>query len=281
MINEFVIYKKKVQNLSGGTVAEYAKNLHAFARWIQNYRPGVTWSSVTKQDIEAHMMSMADAGMKPRTIQLRVATIRSYYNYLRTQGMTSENPAKYVQLPKAGEQIPQTVNVAAIVHYVTKPATTVETVTMQALISILVETGMRIQEAMDIRTGDINKQEQSIIITGKGNKQRKVYYGDMTRKKMNALAQLVDTRRGFFHYTQWQLREMMTQELRGIVDYIHPHMLRHTFATTMLEGGAQLKYVSAALGHESVKTTERYTHVVNKAVETAVKTTAPRLEFKD
>lgn len=277
MITEFLTYKKKVQNVSDGTIKEYRKNLTAFAAWVASNRPGKGWSNITKQDIEAHMQMMHDAKMKPRTIQLRVAAIRSLYNWLTVDGKMKNSPAKYVTMPKAGSQLPQTVELDALTAYVTKPATTPRTVEVQALTAILIETGIRLQEAIDIRPKDINKKEMSIAITGKGNKQRIVYYGAMTREKMNALAKLVDIRQGFFQKEQRAYREAMSEEFRGIVEYIHPHMLRHTFATTMLKNGTPLKYLSELLGHEHVTTTERYTHAVDNELRMRAQTASPRL----
>lgn len=277
MITEFLTWKKKVQNVSDGTIREYHKNLTAFASWAKANRPGATWSTLTKRDIEAHMQDMHDARMKPRTIQLRVAAIRSFYNWLIVDGRMKASPAKYITMPKAGEQLPKTVSLENVSAYIRKPATTLQTVEIQALTAILIETGIRLQEAMDIRPGDINKKDMSITITGKGNKQRIVYYGAMTREKMNALAKLVDSRQGFFQKQQRDYREAMTAEFRGNIDYIHPHMLRHTFATTMLRNGTPLKYLSELLGHGSSTVTERYTHCVDNELKMRATTAAPRL----
>lgn len=281
MITEFLTYKKKIQNVADGTVTEYGKNLRAFATWVNINHPGTTWTSVTKQLIEAHMIALHDAKLKPRTITLRLAAIRSLYNWMITQGMMKNNPARYIQTPKAGSTLPQTCAIDALSKYMAKAATSQETKEVQALIAILVETGMRLQEALDVRPSDINKTEMSIVVNGKGNKQRKVYYGEMTRQKMNALAATVNTAKGFFQHDQRWYRETMSEEMKGTINYIHPHMLRHTYATQLLTAGAQLKYVSELLGHESVKTTERYTHAVNNEVAKTAKTMAPRLQFQD
>lgn len=281
MIAEFLKYKMQVQNLSEGTVKEYGKNLRAFATWESVHHPNTGWSQVTKQHIEEHMIAMSGARMKPRTIQLRVAALRSFYNYQMSQGRMKQSPAKYVQMPKAGQQLPATVSLEALTRYMMKPASTLATLETQALTALLVETGIRIQEALDIKPADIDKRQHSIKVNGKGNKQRVVYYGEMTAAKMNALAAHIDYTQGFFHRDQRQYREMMTNELKGIIEYIHPHMLRHTFATEMLKNGTPLKYVSELLGHESVKTTERYTHVVNTECRKAAMSQAPRLEFSE
>ena len=277
MITEFLTYKKKVQNLSDGSLKEYGKNLRTFAMWMNTYLPGKTWRTVTRQDIEQHMQAMHEAKMAPRTIRLRIAAIRSLYNYMIVQGMIKSSPAKYITMPKTGMQLPKTVSVEALTKYVTSPAKTGETVEIQALTALLIETGIRIQEALDIKPADIDHKEMSITITGKGNKQRKVYYGDMTKQKMNALCAVIDWKHGFFTRDQWTYRKMMSDELRPYVQYIHPHMLRHTYATTLLQNGTPLKYVSELLGHESVTTTERYTHAVDNAVKAAAQNKAPRL----
>lgn len=277
MITEFLTYKKKVQNCSDGTIREYQKNLTAFVAWMKANRPGKGWSSVERQDIEAHMMSMCDEKMKPRTIQLRVASLRSFFNWLIVEGKMKMSPAKYISMPKAGTQLPQTVKVEDLGKYMQKEATTMRTVEIQALTALLVETGIRIQEALDIRPKDINKKDMSITISGKGNKQRVVYYGAMTRQKMNALAKLVNIRDGFFQKQQREYREAMSAEFRGNIEYIHPHMLRHTFATTMLRNGTPLKYLSELMGHESSTTTERYTHAIDNELRLRAQNASPRL----
>lgn len=268
MISEYIEYQRNVKNLSERTLKEYEKNLAAFARWARENRPGKGWSQLTKQDIDAHTADMMRSGKAARTARLRVASIRALYNWMITEGAMTENPARYAQSPRPGVQLPQVVDTEIICSYLASEATTRRAVEIQALTALLTETGVRLQEALDIRTWDVDKTERSILIHGKGNKQRKVYYGDVTRDKMNRLAAAAGGGR-LFTFDQRAYRIMMSAEFRKYTNYIHPHMLRHTYATRALKTGIALKTVSAMLGHASARTTEIYTHVAGTSIHEA------------
>lgn len=277
MIAQFLQYKKQVEGCANGTIMEYEKNLRAFATWTNQNHPGTRWSTLTTNIMSEHISQMTSAGLKPRTIKLRVSSVRSLLNWLCAQGMLRTNPLRYQQTPKPGTQLPKIADVDAVTQFVTAETISPTTIEIQALVSLLAETGIRIGEAVNIHTQDINKKDQSIIIRGKGNKERLVYYGAMTKSKVNALAKVKNLKYIIFSRTPEDYRALMTREMKPYINYIHPHMLRHTYATTMLNNGASLSAIAANLGHESTRMSERYAHLAESAAKHAGTQLALRL----
>lgn len=277
MITEFLKHKQQVEGCANGTIIEYEKNLRAFAAWVNKNHPGTGWSTLTTDIMNEHVAQMTRDGLKPRTIKLRVSSVRSLLNWLCAQGKMNTNPLRYQQTPKPGIQLPKIADVDAVAKFVNAETISPITMEIQALVALLAETGIRIGEAINIHTQDVNKKEQSITIHGKGNKERIVYYGEMTKTKVNALAKVKNVKYIIFSRTPEDYRALMSREMKPYINYIHPHMLRHTYATTMLNNGASLSAIAANLGHESTRMSERYAHLAESAAKQAGTQLALRL----
>lgn len=255
MINEFLNYQLKRKGLSTNTLTAYRKDLQRFVAYGKE--KGLRWSTITKEDLDDYLSTMFDQGLKPATINRSISSVRNLFTWAKISGLINENPARYLQSHKQADTLPETISPEEIDTYLDKPTTDNDSLIGKALIALLRETGIRIQEAIDIKLSDINTDEKSIIITGKGNKQRKVYYSQRTIDHCCKIA-------GRFtpyllpRFEQRDFRQIIAREL-----HTHPHALRHTFATNMLNNGADIKVVSYLLGHASVKTTERYAKVSN------------------
>ncbi len=260
-------YQKKVKNLSNGTIKTYHDDLQDFVTWAQAHN--LTWRTTSKADIEAYQMSMAEAGLKPATRAKRTSTLRNIFRYMQHRGLRADNPAQYAQAPKIAKTMPEMAKMEDIRAYLAAPTTTRREEEMKALVALLVSTGLRIEEALNIKAWDINKEERSIKVTGKGSKDRKVFYTGTAAAYLNAYA------RGhrdyiFEHREQEEVRMTMIETTGKYIERAHPHMFRHTYATIMLARGCDIKILATLLGHESVKTTERYAKVMpTLAMETA------------
>lgn len=263
IIEEFVKYLGTNRGLSEGTVREYRKDLREIQTWMVTNAKVERWSQVTKENIEDYVADMSLAGLRPATIRRRISCLRSFYQYAWVKGLQQENPAKYVSTPNVGESVPRTLDpkeIQATISDTTIDATTRFMVTMMA------ETGIRVSELRNIKVWDINQEERSITISGKGNKERKVYYGDGTAAILVNIHVPGNTQ--LFPMGDLEARSRIYWALRKHTSAAKcsSHCLRHTFATTMMNKGAELKSISTLMGHVSVATTERYAKVAGGKV---------------
>lgn len=261
MIQEFLDYQRDRKGLSENTIESYKKDL---AQWVVYAKSkDLRWSTITKQDIDTWLISMHKAGKKPATINRHLSSLRGLLTWAHHEKLLTDNPARYCQLMKQEEKLPEQAPTDAIKRYLSNEPTSERSEVMHALIAILYDTGIRIQEALDLMIEDFDTNEMSIKIKGKGSQQRKVFYSTMTITHLVRIGGRYG-RHLFPQYEQRTYRMMMYEELKPIGIRTHPHALRHSFATRMLNNGADIKIVSWLLGHKSVKTTERYAKVANE-----------------
>lgn len=275
MITAYVTYLKNVKRYSIATAIAYEKDLRQFARFAKETDSNMRWSTVTRGFIESYVQSLYDRTNQPATICRRIASLRGFYNWAISRGMTTENPARYIVRPKLAKRLPNTINEDAIQHALYGSGAAIET---KAIIAIAYETGMRLQEILDMRYSDIDLESMTIRVHGKGNKERLVYLG--TASAM--LVERLNEKNGQHLFGQLEQREARTMVYNALKPWsdarqLSPHALRHSFATTMLNNGASLKAISDLLGHESVKTTEIYAQMSTPTKEMEYRTYAPHL----
>lgn len=263
MITEFLNYQSQVKGLAPRTCEEYGKSLAAFVIWASPRR--LRWSTITKQEIDNYTRSMTDAKLSASTIKSRISALRCFYDYLVHEGKLQCNPAKWCQTPKRPESIPQPANLAKIDEYLATPATSRSDALMHMMTALLLETGMRISEALNVRASDFNQDERSITIFGKGNKQRKVFYGSRSIAQIRKYCH-AGTRYLFDGLSDVQARFLMYETLGRYCPGIHPHQLRHTFGCMMVNNGMPLTSLATLMGHNDIHTTEIYARATaNKA----------------
>ena len=255
MIKEFISYQRNVKGLSPRTCEEYSKNLSYFIAWAQPRK--LRWSTIMKSDIDSWTMDMMLMGVKPATIRQRISVIRSCFGWMVNEGMLHLNPARYCQSPKTTKALPTAVDITKIDAYLETPAYTPQQQELHIAVALMIETGCRLHEVMMMRTQDFNKQTSSVRVSGKGSKERIVYYGARCKQQLNSYKRH-STGKLITTMDDTTLRFEMYRELGKFCPHVHPHQLRHTFATEMLNNGMDLKTLSVLLGHESVKTTEIY-----------------------
>lgn len=264
MIAEFQTWLQLNKGYSQQTVKEYGKDLHYFVEWLTSNTDRRRWSEVTKETVDNWVMWMAAAQLAPATIKKRVSALRGLYQYAWQMGMTKENPAKYVATPKREKKLPCTLEAAEIGAAITDGSTDLQT---RAMIAIIAETGIRISELRNIQRNDIDTADHSIRIHGKGSKERKVYYGSMTAAYISSSlcvghGKLFEIEDRAARYNIWVALRKHTK-----AEKCSSHIIRHTWATEMLNNGAQLKSISQLLGHSSVKTTEIYARLKDSSVK--------------
>lgn len=255
MIKEFVNYQKRVRGLADRTCSEYAKELYSFVHWAR--QRGLTWRTITKQDIDAHTAEMHDLGLKPASIKKRVSAIRCLYRWAQHENLVETNPAQWAQTPKLSESLPKAADLRQIDMYLQTPPTNENEKTMHCAVALMLETGVRLSELLTMRRADFDKRTHSIRVHGKGGKERLVYYGRRSAFALNQWRKGADDLL-FKGWTGENIRWEMYRQLGVYCKGVHPHQLRHTFATAMLRQGMDLKTLSVLLGHSHVTTTEIY-----------------------
>ena len=253
----FVDFVVKNQGYSDNTATAYRRDLHQFAAWMRHHNASARWSTITAQDIDDYVQELSEQGAAAATIKQKVSAIRSLFTWFRRKKMLDVNPAQYTSTPKLAKRDPHTVELEAItatlddedINFVTR-----------VQIAMLYETGMRISELMSMRWEDIDTENRQIHITGKGQKERTVCYGERTAQHLKPVkSQLVGQ---VFAQTTYQASRDIHFALKkhSAQKYLSPHILRHTMATEMARNGASIYAISSLLGHESIKTTEVYAH---------------------
>lgn len=254
MITTFENYLRYNRGLSENTVKAYGEALRDFAQFINDYHRGTRWSTVTKPMIDEYVVNMVGEEYQSSTIKQHISALRTFYKTCLALGQEINNPARFVSTPKLHEELPKTIEVEAIkasLEADTTPAAA------KAAIAIIFETGIRLQELLDLRKEDIDTKTQSIRITGKGRKQRTVYYGELTKKYGRCWRGEQHTQRGVRHLVYEALKPY--SEARQL----SPHALRHTYACQLLNNGMRIEAISKLLGHEHLETTEVYAKMSN------------------
>lgn len=269
MITTFANYLTTNRGLSTLTVTAYTNALHEFAAYINATSPGTRWSTLTKGQIDAYVAHMVTKGSKPATIKQRISSLRTFYKTCIAMGAHIDNPARYVSTPKLSDELPKTIEIDAIRDALHSAGTDEQA---KAIIAIIFETGIRLQELLDMRPADIDLQNKTIKINGKGSRERIVYFGELTQTYFIGKWQYAThTQRQCRHLVYWALlRHSKAKQLS-------PHALRHTFATTMLNNGGRLEAIGKLMGHKHTETTEIYARLGSSETRETYEKTRPRL----
>lgn len=256
MIHEFTTYLVSIKGCSENTANAYRKDLRSFVTFIKQQRNDARWSTITRDDLDDYIVYQAQRGLKPATTNRHLASISSLYDYMKRQGMQVDNPARYESRRKQAQTIVNTIPVEDV-----KKAIEVADGSIKVILETLLYTGIRLQELLDIRRCDLDVMNNIIKIHGKGMKERIVYTtGDNMEhlKTYSQSAGLYD--RIFSTWSQREVRAAVYEVLRPLSDakQVSPHAIRHTFATTMAQAGTNAVTLQKTLGHNSLKTTQKY-----------------------
>jgi integrase/recombinase XerD len=254
------------------TVDAYRRDLTGFAAWLER-----SPASATTEDLELYLAEGRAAGLSPATLARRTAALRSFFRHLQLISRTGENPAAAIASPRHVRRLPRTLSPAEAERLVEAAAgTTPRDLRDRALVELLYGAGLRVSEAVGLERGAVDLDARLVRAMGKGSKERVVPIG---RQAVDALQRYLA--RGRPHLERRQRPEVFLNARGGALtrggaflilrrlaaraglepERIHPHLLRHSFATHMLEGGADLRSLQELLGHADLGTTELYTHV--------------------
>ena len=295
MIDQFLEYMRYERRRSPLTVQLYGKVLKIFSAYLETQEAGLSWSSVDADLVRGWMEQMLDSGVKASTINGRLSIIRSFYRYLRRKGLVEKNPVSRLEGPKAERPLPQFVKASDMDRLLDNPQDGEGTedfahVRARTLIILLYETGMRRAELAGLNDADVDFGSREMKVTGKGNKQRIIPFGEEVAE---ALRQYIRMRNETVSRQQTDALFVTDKGLRmngAQVYYIvrrdlaavtsmkkrSPHVLRHSFATALLNNGAGIESVRQLLGHASISTTEIYTHTTFEQLRKAYADAHPR-----
>ena len=286
-VRGFRAYLSGERNVSDYTLAGYLGDIEQFVgvRWGADAAPPYDWASVTESQARAFLVSFTGAKALPATTRRKLAALRTFFRYLQQNGLVTDNPFIYIHGPKMTRTVPRILSVDEVTRFLARPAKDFADGTLQeypfrrdtAIFEFLYSTGCRISEATPIRWGEINWRTGSIIVSGKGRKERLAILGANAIAALNALRDCVaahdpglaeDDRRVFLtdryrpitpRVVERRMKRYLAEE--DLPTDISPHKLRHSFATHLLDAGADLRSVQEMLGHASLSTTQVYTHV--------------------
>ena len=266
-------YMKLEKHLSANTIESYMRDLAQFAHFIL-HRYDVEPKRVEREMIERYMEWIYSRGREKSSQARNLSGIKSFYNFLLLSDIIESSPAEHILPPKAARHLPDTLSVEEIDRIIgTIDHSTTKGLRDRAILEVLYSCGLRVSELCELKLSDLFFGEGYIRVTGKGDKQRLVPISGIARDRIQLyLEQRHTDHRSeesvFLNNRGTKLTRVMiftiikqATKLAGIDKKISPHTLRHSFATHLLEGGADVRQVQELLGHENILTTEIYTHL--------------------
>ena len=272
----FETYLRLEKSLSQNSIEAYLNDVLKLERYFTETCSSVTPTNVTYSDLKAFLLWYSDENRNSRTQSRVLSGIRAFFKFLLIEGEIEENPASLIESPKIGLKLPEILTINEIDRMINEiDLTKSEGHRNKAIIETLYGCGLRVSELVNLNLTDIHYGEGFIIVTGKGDKQRLVPISgkalkeiDIYKTDRDRLPVVSDRNILFLNRRGARLTRAMIftiiKELAakaGIRKNISPHTFRHSFATHMIEAGADLRAVQEMLGHESILTTEVYTHI--------------------
>ncbi|TWT46188.1 Tyrosine recombinase XerD [Phycisphaerae bacterium RAS1] len=305
-LDGFRVYQSAELGLSPNTLAAYRRDLLRFGDYLRRSGPD-DWAALDMPLMQGHLGELADRGYKESTIARHVVAIRMWLQWLHVTRQVAGDLSSALELPKRWKRLPQTLNVDAAVELVTSPDPGKQLALRdRAMLELFYACGLRVSELCGLRAADVQLDAGYVRCMGKGRRERVVPLGSKARDAIEAYHQhlrpaliqaglaagkietpytkraaaqtplFLSRRGGTIERTAvWRMvrREALR---RGIAGKLSPHTLRHSFATHLLEGGADLRVVQELLGHVSISTTEIYTHVQTKRLREVYDRCHPR-----
>ncbi|MBN2693963.1 tyrosine recombinase XerC [bacterium] len=276
-IEQFLNYLKIQRRLSTHTLRAYKTDLAQFEESLK----GKELLAITTLDVRNFVHKLHNQKMDPTSVSRHLSAIRSLFKYLIGEKIVDKNPAKEVSNPKTPTKMPSYLTEDVMEHFLNTPDTeNLSGARDKAILELLYATGLRVSELVSINKEQIDYENKSIIVKGKGKKERLVLFGSYAQdaiKKYLVFRTELESIEGadidalFLSLRGTRLTQRSVQrivdkyiELAGIKYKISPHSLRHSFATHMMNNGADIRSIQEFLGHESISTTQRYTHISDK-----------------
>jgi len=294
-IKDFSIYLKLERGMSINTVKGYTRDLKKLSNWLEEHNIEENPGKITSQTIKDFNHNLATL-VQPATQARTISSLKNFFLYLLLEDYRKDNPMDLVEAPRLGRKLPDTLSVEEIDSLIAAvDRSTAHGERNRVILETLYACGLRVSELVALKMSDLYFDEGVILVTGKGDKQRFVPIGDATIKLINFYIDEIrvhipvqpnHTDTLFLNRRGRGLTRAMIftiiQELKegaGIKKKISPHTFRHSFATHLLENGADLRSIQLMLGHESITTTEIYVHVDRTYLKNVLEEFHPRSSY--
>ncbi|MDZ4169107.1 MAG: site-specific tyrosine recombinase [Coriobacteriia bacterium] len=298
LISEYLAHLVVERGASPNTVAAYRADLAEYARFLQG-RDITSPDAIRREDITAYLLHLRERGLAPGSVERKAASLKGLHKFLVREGITENHPTARLALPKVPERLPDVISVDEAARLLSQsfPDGPVG-LRDRALLEVLYGCGLRASEVTGLEMMDVDLDAGVVRVTGKGDKQRLVPICGMASRTLAAYLQTgrahlrsarsvsgVDSavflsRRGRRMSRQSVHTMVSSYGARVGLEGLHPHTLRHSFATHMLEGGADLRALQEMLGHADISTTQVYTHVDTRHIREEYLSTHPRARMR-
>ena len=285
-LEKYLKYLKFNRNYSDNTLISYEEDIIEYLDYLE--RECLSLYDVKYSDIRFLLEYYNSLKLKNVSIRRKISSLKGFYKYLCRLGKVNDNPFSYVTLPKKEKKLPQYLNYNEMIEiFDVIDTSSLLGLRNRLIMELLYATGIRVSELVNIKINDIDINNRSIEVTGKGDKTRIVFFNEICKKILKEyLSESREFRRDEYLIINQHGHGITTRGIRLIMDkviketsiikHVHPHIIRHTFATHLLNNGCDLLTVQELLGHASISTTGIYTHVTVEHVKDVYYHTHPR-----
>ena len=285
---DYLLYERR---LSPRTIDGYQRDLLAFLDWLNGN--DIDPARVDSQHIRRYAANRHQQGLAPKSLQRHLSTIRAWYRFLLREGKVHVNPADGIRAPKVKRRLPHTLDTDQVSRLLDLPGDAPLDLRDRAIMELFYSSGLRLAELVGLNVADVRSDDGLLTVTGKGRKTRRLPVGRYARTAIEAWltvrpqlvapneSALFVSRRGnrlSARAVEQRLRQRAIEQ--GMPQHLHPHMLRHSFASHLLESSGDLRAVQELLGHADIGTTQIYTHLDFQHLATVYDASHPRARRK-
>lgn len=291
-IIEYLHYLTIERGLSANTKSSYQRDLKQYLAFLNE--AGISdWQTVDRYTVVAFLAHLNQLNKASATVTRMISSLRRFHQYLRQERFTDHDPMQHIESPKKTQKLPQTLSLQEVEKLIATPDTTTTLgIRDRAILEVMYATGLRVSELIGLKIGDIHLEMGLLQTLGKGDKERIVPLGDyaihwierylaesrplLTKKRPQENHLFVNNHgSGLSRQGIWKNLKVWVLKA-GIIKDVTPHTLRHSFATHLLENGADLRTVQELLGHSDISTTQIYTHITKRRMTEVYKEHFPR-----
>ena len=272
-VQAFLHHLAHERRFSDHTLTSYGRDLTGFRSWLEDRERG-PWERLDQQTVRDYVAWRHRGGASGRTLQRELSALRSFYRYLLREKLANHNPALGVRAPKTARELPATLEVDQLCGLLDKPHADPLALRDKAMIELFYSSGLRLAELVAVDVRDVGADDAILEVTGKGNKTRRIPVGSKAVEAIGRWLQVrgnyaeadqnalfVSRRGNRIHPRTVQQRLQRWALTQGATRDVHPHLLRHSFASHLLESSGDLRAVQELLGHTDIGTTQIYTHL--------------------
>jgi integrase/recombinase XerD len=286
-VKSFLDFCRVEKGLAQNSIASYRNDLNRFTGHL-----AVPVTEATREHLNAYVSSLYESGMSPRSIARHIATLRNFYTFLAGEGAITVDPSEFLAAPRQWSTLPKYLNPEEVERLLAAPPAEKATgLRDRAMLEMLYATGLRVSELCGLELAAVERQLGVLRVIGKGNKQRMVPFGEaagqaldrylnegrpkLMKKRASSYVFVTARASAMTRQCFWMLLKAYGRRV-GISRTLTPHVIRHSFATHLVEGGADLRSVQIMLGHADISTTQVYTHVARRRLRETIDRHHPR-----